>query len=89
MPKVFCCRCEVERIEIAGGRIVAICLTCEAYGNEAELAAGGRFSPPAAPPIRAFPRGWRATVEAAKRFTAAAPEPAKRRASAGGSARIR
>ena len=39
------CRCEIERVEIARGRIVAICLACDAYGDAAELVAGVRLSP--------------------------------------------
>jgi hypothetical protein len=39
------CRCEIERVDIARGRIVAICLACDAYGDAAELVAGVRLSP--------------------------------------------
>ena len=42
------CRCEIERIDIAGGRAVAICVSCEAYGDAGELAAGVALNP--APP---------------------------------------
>jgi hypothetical protein len=38
------CRCEIESVDIARGRIVAICLTCDAYGDAAELAAGVRLN---------------------------------------------
>jgi hypothetical protein len=40
------CRCEIERIDIAGGRAVAICVGCEAYGDAGELAAGVTLNPP-------------------------------------------
>ena len=39
------CRCEIERVDIAGGRIVAICVACDAYGDAAELGAGVRLVP--------------------------------------------
>jgi hypothetical protein len=39
------CRCEIERVDIARGRIVAICVACEAYGDAAELVAGVRLAP--------------------------------------------
>ena len=39
------CRCEIERVDIARGRIVAICLACDAYGDAAELVAGVRLAP--------------------------------------------
>ena len=39
------CRCEVERIEIARSRVVAVCVACEAYGDAAELVAGVRLDP--------------------------------------------
>lgn len=39
------CRCEVERIEIARNRLVAVCAACQAYGDAAELVAGVRLSP--------------------------------------------
>ena len=41
------CRCENERVDIARGRIVAICVACDAYGDAAELLAGVRLSPAA------------------------------------------
>lgn len=46
MMRLHCmsCRCEIERVEIARGRIVAICLACEAYGDAAELVAGVRLA---------------------------------------------
>jgi hypothetical protein len=34
------CRCEIERIDVAGGRVVAICVACEGYGDAAEFEAG-------------------------------------------------
>ena len=34
------CRCEIERVEIAGGRVVAMCASCEGYADAAELAQG-------------------------------------------------
>ena len=37
------CRCQIERVDIARGRIVAICLACDAYGDAAELVAGVRL----------------------------------------------
>ena len=39
------CRCEIERVDIARGRIVAICVACDAYGDAAELVAGVRLEP--------------------------------------------
>ena len=39
------CRCEIERVDIARGRIVAICVACDAYGDAAELVAGVRLGP--------------------------------------------
>jgi hypothetical protein len=39
------CRCEIEGVDIARGRIVAICLACDAYGDAAELMAGLRLNP--------------------------------------------
>jgi hypothetical protein len=39
------CRCEIERVDIARGRIVAICAACDAYGDAAELVAGVRLGP--------------------------------------------
>lgn len=39
------CRCEIERVDIARGRIVAICVACDAYGDAAELVAGVRLAP--------------------------------------------
>lgn len=39
------CRCEVERVEIAHGRVVAVCAACEAYGDAAELVAGVSLKP--------------------------------------------
>jgi hypothetical protein len=41
------CRCEIERVEIARGRVVAICAACEAFGDAAELAAGVSLRRPA------------------------------------------
>ena len=46
------CRCEIERVDIAGGRIVAICVACDAYGDAAELGAGVRLVPAQALPPR-------------------------------------
>ena len=46
------CRCENERVDIARGRIVAICVACDAYGDAAELLAGVRLSPAAPLPPR-------------------------------------
>ncbi len=46
------CRCEIERVDIARGRIVAICLACDAYGDAAELVAGVRLAPAEALPPR-------------------------------------
>ena len=34
------CRCEIERVEIAGGRVLAMCVSCEGYADAAELAQG-------------------------------------------------
>ena len=34
------CRCEIERVEIAGGRVLAMCASCEGYADAAELAQG-------------------------------------------------
>jgi hypothetical protein len=39
------CRCEIERIEIAGGRGLAMCVSCEAYADAAEFAQGAPLSP--------------------------------------------
>jgi hypothetical protein len=36
----FSCRCEVEPIEIAGGRVVVVCVACEAYGDAVEVDEG-------------------------------------------------
>jgi hypothetical protein len=49
----FSCRCEVERIEIAGGRVVVMCVACEAYGDAAEAAEGRSLGRPAQPSARA------------------------------------
>jgi hypothetical protein len=37
------CRCVLERVEIAGGRAVVYCLTCEQIGHEHEVAQGARL----------------------------------------------
>jgi len=34
------CRCEIERVEIAGGQVLAMCASCEGYADAAELAQG-------------------------------------------------
>ena len=34
------CRCEIERVEIAGGRVLAMCASCEGYADAAEMAQG-------------------------------------------------
>jgi hypothetical protein len=65
------CRCEVERVEIARGRVVAVCVACEAYGDAAEMVAGVQLT--AAEPVSAVPKGWRRLVETAKRFNAPVP----------------
>jgi len=76
------CRCEIERVDIARGRIVAICLACDAYGDAAELVAGVRLNPAEALPprlrlVQSLPQ--------AKPAAAAAPRRPgiKRRAAAG------
>ena len=48
------CRCHIERVEISRGRIVAICVACDAYGDAAELVAGVRLaaSEPLPPRLR-------------------------------------
>jgi hypothetical protein len=38
------CRCEIERIEIAGGRVMAMCAGCEGYADAAEFAQGAPLS---------------------------------------------
>ncbi len=38
------CRCEVERVEIAGGQAVVICVECRLAGDEGHFAAGARLA---------------------------------------------
>ena len=79
------CRCHIEHVEISRGRIVAICVACDAYGDAAELGAGVRLAasqplPPRLRLVRSQPQ-----VNAGKRPLSAAPQrpPVKRRAAAG------
>ena len=76
------CRCEIERVEIARGRIVAICLACDAYGDAAELVAGVRLSPaePLPPRLRLVQ-----SLPPAKATKPAEPQPSRlnRRAASG------
>ena len=76
------CRCEIESVDIARGRIVAICVACDAYGDAAELGAGVRLNaaqplPPRLRLVQSLPQ--------AKRAKATEPQrpPVKRRAAAG------
>ena len=74
------CRCEIERVEIARGRIVAICVACDAYGDAAELVAGVRLAPAEKLPprlrlIRSLPQ--------AKTAKPAEPQRLNRRAASG------
>ena len=46
------CRCTLEQIEVANGRAVAICITCESIGNVHEIALGARATPFEQPPAR-------------------------------------
>jgi hypothetical protein len=39
------CRCEIERVEIADGRVLAMCASCEGYADAAELAQGVTLTP--------------------------------------------
>lgn len=79
------CRCHIERVEIAGGRIVAICVACDAYGDAAELVAGVRMAAaqPLPPRLRVVHSQTRAKT--AQPAGSAAPQPSrvKRRAAAG------
>ena len=74
------CRCEIERVDIARGRIVAICLACDAYGDAAELVAGVRLSPaePLPPRLRLVQ-----SLPQAKAAKPAAPPRLNRRAASG------
>ena len=61
------CRCEIERVDIARGRIVAICLACDAYGDAAELVAGVRLAaaeplPPRLRLVQSLPKAKPATA---------------------------
>ena len=73
------CRCEIERVDIARGRIVAICLACDAYGDAAELVAGVRLAPaePLPPRLR--------LVQSLPQAKPAEPQPSRlnRRAASG------
>jgi len=76
------CRCEIERVEIARGRIVAICIACDAYGDAAELVAGVRLAaaeplPPRLRLVQSLPQ-----AKAAKSAEPQRPR-VKRRAAAG------
>ena len=66
------CRCDIERIEIARGRIVAICVACDAYGDAAELVAGVRLAP--AEPL---PPRLRLVQSLPQAKSAKAPKPAE------------
>jgi hypothetical protein len=46
------CRCEVERIEIARGRGLAMCVSCEGYADAAEFAQGMPLNPASPLPQR-------------------------------------
>jgi hypothetical protein len=54
------CRCEVERIEIAGGVAVVLCVECRLTGDEAHFAHGARLADmpqePRRPERRATPQ---------------------------------
>lgn len=39
------CRCELERIPLASGRAVVVCLSCEMIGDEREVAHGAKLVP--------------------------------------------
>ena len=78
----FSCRCENERVDIARGRIVAICVACDAYGDAAELVAGVRLAaaeplPPRLRLVQSLPQR--------KPAKAAGPQPSRlnRRAASG------
>lgn len=46
------CRCEIERVEIAGGRVIAMCASCEGYADTSELAQGVALTPAEPLPAR-------------------------------------
>ncbi len=79
------CRCHIERVEISRGRIVAICVACDAYGDAAELVAGVRLAaseplPPRLRLVQSLPQAKTATP--AHPATTQGPR-IKRRAAAG------
>lgn len=49
MATLLCsyCRCALEKVEVANGRAVVVCLICDEVGNADEIAAGGRLGPAA------------------------------------------
>ncbi|MBV8792740.1 MAG: hypothetical protein JO237_11905 [Pseudolabrys sp.] len=58
MRELVCvsCQCELERVEIAGGRAVVICLECRQTGDEQDFMTGGQlFSMPQEPRRPATP----------------------------------
>ena len=46
------CRCEIERVEIAGGQVLAMCASCEGYADAGELAQGVALTAAEPPPER-------------------------------------
>jgi hypothetical protein len=46
-PLCSYCRCALERIEVANGGAVVVCLICDEIGNADEVAAGARLRPAA------------------------------------------